>query len=91
MNGSTQIMDNGRLRAWRVILEPGQSTGQITQSAPGLRVYVRGGVLAEVIPRNADRGMARYEGDFIWKDAGETCSIRNTGTTRLEFVEFEFK
>ncbi len=91
VNGFTQVMDNARLRAWRVVLEPGQSTGQITQSAPGLRVYVHGGVLAEVIPGNADRGMAPYDGDFIWKEAGETRSIKNTGTQRLEFVEFEFK
>jgi hypothetical protein len=89
--GFTQIMDNARARAWRVILEPGQSTGQVTQSAPGLRVYVHGGVLAEVIAGNADRGMAPYDGDFIWKDAGETRSIKNTGTTRLEFIEFELK
>src|SRR5215471_8325105 len=91
VNGYTQIMDNARTRAWRVILEPGQSTGQMTQSAPGLRVYIHGGVLAEVIPGNADRGMAPYDGDFIWKEAREARSIRNTGTTRLEFVEFEFK
>jgi hypothetical protein len=89
--GFTQIMDNTRLRAWRVVLEPGQSTGQIMQSAPGLRVYVHGGVLAEVIPGNADRAMAPYDGDFIWKDAGETRSIKNTGTQRLEFIEFELK
>src|ERR1051326_6295097 len=91
VNGYAQIMDNARTRAWRVILEPGQSTGQITQSAPGLRVYIHGGLLAELIPGNTDRGMAPYDGDFIWKDAGETRLIRNTGTTRLEFVEFEFK
>ena len=91
VSGFTQVMDNARVRAWRVILEPGQSTGQIKQSAPGLRVYVHGGVLAEVIPGSADRGMAPYDGDFIWKDAGETRSIRNTGTTRLEFIEFELK
>src|SRR6516162_2720934 len=42
VNGYTQIMDNARTRAWRVILEPGQSTGQMTQSAPGLRVYIHG-------------------------------------------------
>jgi hypothetical protein len=84
-------MDNARVRAWRVVLEPGQATGQMTQSAPGLRVYVHGGVLAEVIPENADRGMAPYDGDFIWKDAGETRAIKNTGTQRLEFIEFEMK
>src|SRR5216684_1912085 len=91
VSGFTQIMDNARVRAWRVILEPGQSSGQITQSAPGLRVYVHGGVLAEAIPGNADRGMAPYDGDFIWKEAGETRLIRNTGTTRVEFIEFELK
>jgi len=89
--GFTQIMDNARLRAWRVQLKPGESTGQITQKAPGLRVYVHGGVLAEVIPGSADRGMSPYEGDFIWQDAGQTRAVKNTGTTLIEFVEFELK
>jgi hypothetical protein len=40
--GYTQIMDNARIRAWRVVLKPGEATGQITQTAAGLRVYVRG-------------------------------------------------
>ena len=72
IRGYTQIMDNARLRAWRVVLKPGEATGQITQTAPGLRVYIRGGVLAETVPGSADRGMAPYEGDFIWQDAGQT-------------------
>jgi hypothetical protein len=53
IEGFTRIMHNARLRAWRVVLEPGQATGQMTQTAPGLRVYVHGGVLAEIIPGNA--------------------------------------
>jgi hypothetical protein len=89
--GYTQIMDNARIRAWRAVLEPGGATGQITQTAPGLRVYVRGGVLDELVPGSADRGMAPYAGDFIWQDAGQTRAVRNTGTTVIEFVEFELK
>ena len=89
--GYTQVMDNARLRAWRVTLKPGQSTQQITQGGPGLRVYVQGGVLAEAIPGSADRGMAPYEGDFIWQDAGQTRTVKNTGTTLIEYVEFELK
>jgi hypothetical protein len=91
VGGYAQIIDNARLRAWRVVLEPGEGTGQITQTAPGLRVYVQGGVLAEVVPGSADRGMAPYAGDFIWQDAGQTRAVRNTGTTLIEFVEFELK
>jgi hypothetical protein len=89
--GYTRIMDNARIRAWRVVLKPGETTGQITQTAAGLRVYVRGGVLAEMVPGSADRGMAPYEGDFIWQDAGQTRAVKNTGTTLIEFVEFELK
>lgn len=89
--GFTRIMDNERIRAWRVTLEPGEATGQITQTAPGLRVYVRGGVLDEIVPGVADRGMAPYDGDFIWQDAGQTRAVKNTGSTVIEFVEFELK
>ena len=86
--GYTQIMDNARIRAWRVVLKPGEATGQITQTAAGLRVYVHGGVVAEMVPGSADRGMAPYEGDFIWQDAGQTRAVKNTGTALIEFVEF---
>jgi hypothetical protein len=89
--GYTQILDNERLRAWRVVLEPEQATGRITQTAPGLRVYVRGGVLDEIVPGAAARGMAPYDGDFMWQEAGQTRAVQNTGSTVIEFVEFEFK
>jgi hypothetical protein len=91
VSGYTQIMDNARLRAWRVVLKPGAAIGQIKQTAPGLRVYVHGGVLAEMVPGSADRGMAPNEGDFIWQDAGQTRAVKNTGTTQIEFIEFELK
>ena len=89
--GFTQVMDNARVRAWRVVLEPGEETGQITQTAPGLRVYVRGGVVDELVPNAAPRGMAPYMGEFIWQDAGQTRAVKNTGSTIVEFVEFELK
>jgi hypothetical protein len=91
VEGYTQILDNERIRAWRVLLEPGEATEQITQTAPGLRVYVHGGVLAEIVPGSADRGMAPYVGDFIWQDALQTRVVKNTGTTLIEYVEFEIK
>ena len=91
VSGYTQVMDNERVRGWRVVLEPGQSTGQITQQAPGLRIVLDGGVLAEIVPGQSDRGMSPRSGDFSWQDPGTTRTVRNTGTTRIEFVEFELK
>lgn len=89
--GYTQIMDNERVRGWRVKLDPGQSTGQITQTAPGIRIVVHGGEIAEIVPNTADRAWWLGDGQYFWQDPGTTRSIKNIGTTPVEFVEFELK
>ena len=86
-----QIMDNERVRGWRLTLEPGQSAAAITQSAPGLRIVVDGGELVESVPGEADRGMAPKSGEFFWQEAGATRSVRNAGTTPIRLVELEIK
>src|SRR6266566_6881180 len=45
--GYVQIMDNERVRGWRLVLEPGQSAAAITQTAPGIRIVLDGGELVE--------------------------------------------
>jgi uncharacterized cupin superfamily protein len=88
--GYTQILDNERVRVWRLVLEPGQSAAAITQSAPGVRVVIDGGELVEVV-EGRDRSMAPRSGEFFWQDAGTTRAVRNAGTTRIELVELELK
>lgn len=89
--GFTQVMDNERVRGWRVVLEPGQATGQITQTAPGIRIVVWGGEITEIVPGAADRGWYLSEGQYFWQDPETTRSLKNIGTTRVEFLEFELK
>ena len=89
--GYTQILDNERVRGWRVTLEPGESTGQISQTAPGLRVVVRGGEIIELVPDTADRAMWLGEGQYFWQEEGTTRRVKNIGAARVEFVEFELK
>ncbi len=89
--GYTQIMDNDRARAWRLVLEPGQAAAGITQAAPGIRIVIAGSELAESIPGQPDRAMSPRTGEFFWQDPGVTRTVRNTGKTRLEIVEFELK
>lgn len=86
-----QVFDNPRARAWKLALEPGQSVGPITQKAPGLRVVIDGGEIAEVVPGQPDRGLWLRTGDFYWQAAGASRGIKNIGTTRVEFAEFELK
>jgi len=91
VSGYTQIMDNERVRGWRLVLDPGQTSGSYTQSAPGVRIVLDGSEIAEVVPGQADRGMNLRMGEFYWQDPGVTRAVRNTGTTRLELFEFELK
>lgn len=89
--GYTQVLDNERLRVWRLVLEPGQEAPAITQTAPGIRVVVAGGELVERVPGRPDRGLSPRAGDFYWQDAGLTRAIQNKSSTRIELVEVELK
>jgi len=89
--GYALIMDNERLRAWRLALEPGQSVAAVTQQAPGIRVVVDGGELVEIVPGQPERAMAPKLGEFFWQVPGVTRAIRNSGTSRIDLVEFELK
>ncbi|WP_036289382.1 hypothetical protein [Methylosinus sp. PW1] len=86
-----QIIDNERLRGWRLALKPGESTLAFTQSAPGVRIVVEGGELIETDAEDAGQNMALQPGDFQWRDAGPARALRNAGATTIEIVEFEVK
>ncbi len=89
--GYTQVLDNDRVRGWRLVLQPGETAPAITQQAPGLRVVVRGGDIAEIAAGKRDRGMWLKSGDFFWQEPGATRSVKNNGKNPVEIVEFEFK
>lgn len=86
-----QVLDNDRVRVWRLTLQPGESAAAITQKAPGLRIVVDGGEIVETVPGQPEQAMSPKPGEFFWKDSGTTRSIRNIGTTKIEFVEYELK
>lgn len=85
------VLDNERVRAWRLVLAPGEQAPPITQGAPGLRIVVRGGELVERVRGRPDRGMAPRAGEFYWQDGGLTRAVENVGTTSIELVEVELK
>ena len=64
--GYEQLDDNDRYRAWRLLLQPGQSVPAFKQGAPGMRVIVTGGELTESVPGHPDRGMKPRDGEFFW-------------------------
>jgi hypothetical protein len=89
--GYTQILDNERVRAWRLVLEPGETAPLIYQSAPGMRVVIEGGELAESTPDGYERRMVPHSGEFFWQEEGHLRAVRNVGNTRIELVELVIK
>lgn len=86
-----QILDNPRLRAWRVMLAPGQNVAALTQRANGVRIVVRGGLLRTQRSGVSDQTLAIENGDFAYQEAGETRTLHNVGKTTIELVELELK
>jgi hypothetical protein len=89
--GYQQLIDNDRVRAWRLTLEPGQSAAAITQRAPGMRIVVDGGEISESIAGAPDRGWGLRTGEFFWQDGGVTRAVKNIGASPINIVEFELK
>jgi hypothetical protein len=89
--GYTQVLDNERVRVWRLALAPGETAAAISQVGPGVRVVIEGGELAELEPGKAERRKAPHRGEFYWQEAGMTRAVRNIGTTRIDLIELEIK
>lgn len=86
-----QIVDNPRLRAWRLILEPGQSVPAITQGNKGVQVVVRGGLLTTIRPRSPEQVLLVQAGDASMVPAGTQRAFKNGGAGTIELVEMELK
>lgn len=85
-----QIIDNERLRGWRLTLKPGETAPAFTQSAPAVRIIVEAGELVET-QDGEEHEQALQAGAFQWRETGPTPSLRNKGETTIGLVEFELK
>lgn len=88
--GMTTVLDNERVRAWRLRLEPGASLGRVTLPGPGLRVAMGAGRLAEATGGSSTEWSAE-PARFVYRAASATVTLTNIGVAPMEWVEFEFK
>jgi quercetin dioxygenase-like cupin family protein len=84
-------IENGRIRAWRVRLEPGEIARTITQKAPGVRFALSGDRIAETDSGGVVKETLVHPGDFAWLPAPNTRSIVNAGSSLLELIEIELR
>jgi quercetin dioxygenase-like cupin family protein len=81
------VLDNARVRAWRVVLGPGDSLASHTHGHPLLLVTVRGATLRHAQVRD---GLTREPaGAWRWYASGELGAVANVGAGEWEVVEVE--
>jgi hypothetical protein len=84
------VMDNERVRAWRLKLNPGEAAPMVKQTAPGARFVIAGGNIVEKRPGKPDQPLELRNHDFMALPP-EEHHLENTGTTPIEIVEMELK
>jgi len=83
-------LDNDRVRAWRLKLDPGESAPTIRQTGPGARFVVVGGTVIEKRAGHPDQPLVLKNHDFMAMSAEERA-IENIGSNPVELVEIELK
>lgn len=89
--GHSIVLENDRVRIERLILEPGQSTNIHTHNLSALSVFLTKSKV-RVESKGAKPETIEYTpGDFRWRAAPVTHSIKNIGSTRFEAVGIDWK
>ncbi|HVS80862.1 MAG TPA: amidohydrolase family protein [Pyrinomonadaceae bacterium] len=86
------ILENERVRVYRLSLAPGESTEIHTHLLSGLGVAITTGEI-EVITEGRDKPdrLKLPAGDLRWRAGAVTHSIKNVGKTRFEAIDIELK
>lgn len=91
VTGHKLLFENERVRVYRLVLEPGQSTGMHTHELSGLGVAVSAGEI-EIESTDGERQSVKLQpGEFSWHTGALTHSIKNVGSTRFEAVDIEWR
>jgi quercetin dioxygenase-like cupin family protein len=84
------VLENDRVRVWKMALESGQTVGPISRPMPSVQIVQAGGRLliqgeGSSVETNAKAG------DLRWWPKGTSSSLRNVGSSQLVLVDIEVK
>lgn len=91
ISGHTLVLDNERVHAERVVIEPGKSIPTHTHHRSGLGVCVSGAEIQIESPGQKPRTVKFESGGFQWLDGPVTHSMKNVGKTRFEAIHIDWK
>jgi N-acyl-D-amino-acid deacylase len=88
----TPVLENERVRVYRLSLAPGESTTMHTHLLSGLGVSITTGEVEVCTEgKNKPDRLKLPAGDLRWRTGAVTHSIKNVGKTRFEAVDIELK
>ena len=89
--GHTLVLENERVRIFRLVLAPGESVEVRPPARGSLCVAVsRGTITIETGPKKIGT-VKFFPGDSQWREDGMKYSLRNIGSSSFEAVDIELK
>ncbi len=89
--GHSLILENERVRVYRIIVDAGQTIAAHAHRLPRLTVSVSGGKLAIQSNNRTAKTKTFKVGDFDWQPPENQHALKNLGAEKFEAVEIEWK
>ena len=85
------VLDNERVRGYRLTVAAGESVGPLTLPGRSVRVAQTAGVIEQSVNGGDAVSTVVDVAHFEWRETAVTVVLKNAGATTLELIEFEFK
>ena len=85
------VLENDRVRVFRLTLQPGESTPVHTHPLPGLAVAITPGELETTAGQEKSQRLTMAAADVRWRPGAVTHALKNVGKTTFEAVDIELK
>jgi hypothetical protein len=89
--GHKLVLENDRVKVYRVSIDPKQATGIRSRTLPWLRISISQGMISINESGKPPKTVQTRPGDFRWHEGGTTDSLENIGSTKYEAAEIEWK
>lgn len=88
-HGYTEILNNPFVRASKLTLNPGESTGKHALGYPTVTVALSGGIVTRDTPDGHSTTETIEAAQIVYREKGFTQNVQNAGSAPVEFVIYE--
>jgi len=89
--GHKFVVENDRVKVYRVSIDPKQATGIRSRTLPWLRISISQSMISIHQAGKPPETLETKPGDYHWHEGNTTDSIENVGSTKYEATEIEWK